>query len=60
MKLRFLGQAYSKSNNQIETQPSIHTARFLGQSYTPCQPLLSAKSQLGVRKYRGVVYGSEV
>ncbi len=29
MQLRFLGQVYSASNNQIETIPSEHTARFL-------------------------------
>ncbi len=58
MKLRFLGQAYSANNNQIETLPSEHQARFLGQSYTPRRPVNAAKSRLGVCKYRGVAYGA--
>jgi hypothetical protein len=58
MKLRFLGQAYSTSNNQIETVASEYTGRFLGQNYTLRRPLPAVKSQLGVRKYRGVAYGA--
>ena len=59
MKLRFLGQAYFSNCDRIETFPSEHTARFLGQNYIPYRPVMpAAKSQLGIRKYRGVVYGS--
>ena len=58
MRLRFLGQAYSTSNHQIETIPSDHTARFLGQSYHLRRPVKTFKSQLGVRKYRGIAYGT--
>ena len=58
MKLRFLGQAYSTSNNQVETIPSDHTARFLGQHYNLRRPVKTFKSQLGVRKYRGIAYGA--
>ena len=58
MKLRFLGQAYSTSNNQIETIPSEHTARFLGQSYTPRRPIQTVNSRSEVKKYRGVAYGA--
>ena len=58
MKLRFLGQAYSSSNNQVETTASEHTARFLGQSYTPRRPVKTSNSQLGLRKYRGVAYSA--
>ena len=57
MKLRFLGQAYSTANNCLETIPSEHTARFLGQSYTLHRPLATPNARLGLRKYRGVVYG---
>ena len=59
MKLRFLGQAYSASNNQVETIPSEHTARFLGQRYTIRRPVQTINSPLGVRKkYRGVPYSA--
>ncbi len=57
MQLRFLGQAYSTSDNQVETNATEHTARFLGQSYTPRRPVQTSNSQLGLRKYRGVAYG---
>ena len=57
MKLHFLGQAYSTSNNQVETIPSDYTAHFLGQRYTLRRPIQIFKPQLGMRKYRGVVYG---
>ena len=60
MQLRFLGQAYSSSNNQVETTASEHTAHFLGQSYTPRRPVKTVNSQLGLRKYRGVAYGAKV
>lgn len=56
MKLRFLGQVYSTSNHRVKTIPSEYTARFLGQSYTPSLPIKPVKSQLGLRKYRGVSY----
>ena len=57
MKLRFLGQSYSASFNHIETKPSEQTGRFLGQEYTISHPIKTNKSQLGLRKYRGVTYG---
>ncbi|MEM9276495.1 MAG: DUF4278 domain-containing protein [Cyanobacteria bacterium P01_F01_bin.143] len=57
MQLRFLGQAYSTENNQVETTAAEHTAHFLGQSYTPRRPVKTSNSQLGLRKYRGIAYG---
>ena len=57
MKLHFLGQTYSTSNHSVPTVAINNTARFLGQSYTLRRPVHTFKSQLGVRKYRGVVYG---
>lgn len=56
MELRFLGQIYTTDHHQVKTFPSEYTARFLGQMYTPYLPLQLKKSQLGLRKYRGVVY----
>lgn len=56
MKLHFLGQAYTTSNNQIETEVLPQTGRFLGQIYSLRRPVKTAKSQLGL-KYRGVTYG---
>ncbi|GAB4549157.1 MAG: hypothetical protein Tsb0014_43840 [Pleurocapsa sp.] len=58
MKLRFLGQDYSTSNNQIETIASEDTARFLGRTYTTRRPIQTANSPSGIRKYRGVAYGA--
>ena len=58
MKLRFLGQAYSAKNNQVETVATKHTARFLGQSYIPHRPVQPFNSKLGLRKYRGIAYGA--
>ena len=58
MELRFLGQTYSTSNNSVETIPSDRTARFLGQKYQLRRPIHTFKSQLGLRKYRGVAYGA--
>ena len=59
MKLRFLGQTYYTSSDRIETIPSDCTACFLGQSYHIRRPIQTFKSQLGVRKYRGIVYGAK-
>ena len=58
MRLRFLGQTYATPNNQIETIPSDRTVRFLGQSYHLRRPIQTFKPQLGMRKYRGISYGS--
>ena len=59
MKLRFLGQAYSASNTSVETIASDCTARFLGRKYHLRRPVqTSQKTQLGLRKYRGVVYSA--
>ena len=59
MKLRFLGQAYSASNERVETIASDCNARFLGQNYTIRRPIQTFKPQLGIKKYRGVFYGAE-
>ncbi|MGK7950471.1 MAG: DUF4278 domain-containing protein [Xenococcaceae cyanobacterium] len=59
MKLRFLGQAYSASNHQVETIASDCNACFLGQRYTIRRPIQTLKPQLGIKKYRGVFYGAE-
>ena len=59
MELRFLGQAYSTSNYQVDTIASEHTGHFRGHSYTLRRPRQTFKSQLGVRKYRGVIYGAQ-
>jgi Domain of unknown function (DUF4278) len=58
MKLRFLGQTYSTSNNKIETIPSEYTARFRGKTYTPRRPVQAIKPQLVVKKYRGIAYSA--
>ena len=57
MKLSFLGQTYSTSNNQVATETSEQKGRFLGQSYYLRRPIHTSHSRLGVRKYRGVIYG---
>jgi hypothetical protein len=65
MKLRFLGQTYSSSNISINTVDTENTARFLGQIYTLRRPVQhlrlksQLKSQLGLKKYRGVSYDAE-
>ena len=59
MKLRFFGQVYSASNNQVKTEILEQTGRFLGQTYNLRRPTKTFKSQLGIRKYRGITYGSE-
>ena len=58
MKLHFLGQAYTTNNDSVPTVTTTQQARFLGQSYTLRRPVAQYKSQLGVRKYRGVAYGA--
>jgi hypothetical protein len=58
MKLRFLGQAYSTSNNSVETIASEDTARFLGRPYTIRRPVQTINSSSGIRKYRGIAYGA--
>jgi hypothetical protein len=58
MELRFLGQTYSTSSNQIDTETTNETGRFLGQKYTLRRPITATIQQLGLRKYRGVVYGA--
>ncbi|MBE9046938.1 DUF4278 domain-containing protein [Pleurocapsales cyanobacterium LEGE 10410] len=60
MELRFLGQAYSTSNSFASTVETENTARFLGQTYTLRRPANNLKSspRLGLKKYRGVVYGT--
>lgn len=59
MELRFLGQVYSASNNQVKTEILEQTGRFLGQTYNLRRPSKTFKPQLGLKKYRGVFYGSE-
>ncbi|MEM8722904.1 MAG: DUF4278 domain-containing protein [Cyanobacteria bacterium P01_G01_bin.39] len=57
MKLRFRGQAYSASNNSVETIASEHTAHFLGRAYTLRRPVQTVNPFSGiVKKYRGVAY----
>lgn len=56
MKLRFLGQTYNTYNHQIDTEILTETGRFLGQNYSIRRPVKTVKSQLGLRKYRGVAY----
>ncbi len=56
MKLHFLGKSYSASNHQLDTGYTNYQAHFLGQVYTPRLPLKPLKSQLGLRKYRGISY----
>ena len=58
MRLRFLGQTYLQSNCEVSTDYTNYTARFLGQTYTPRLPVKPIKSQLGLRKYRGISYKS--
>ena len=60
MELRFLGQTYFTSDNSVETQAIPYIARFRGQSYVLRRPVksLQTKSQLGLKTYRGVTYGS--
>lgn len=58
MKLHFLGQTYTTSNDRVETIPSDYTARFLGKPYHLRRPIETFKSPLGIRKYRGITYGS--
>ncbi|MDJ0902309.1 MAG: hypothetical protein QNJ55_26250 [Xenococcus sp. MO_188.B8] len=54
MQLIYCVQAYSTSNNQIET----HNPRFLGQDYNSRRPVTTVNSQLGARKNRGEVDSS--
>ena len=58
MKLSFLGQTYSTSSKSIETVAIPHIARFRGQSYILRRPVksLQLKTQLGLKKYRGIIY----
>jgi len=56
MELRFLGQSYSSNSIVVETINSGIIARFRGQSYIPKRSIYSSKSQLTIRKYRGVLY----
>ena len=59
MKLRFLGQAYTTSDNSVETIASEHTASFLGRTYTLRRPVRPINSASGIsKKYRGVPYGA--
>ncbi len=50
MQLTYRGQAYSTSNNQIETVATEYIARFRRQSYMLCRPVKTVNSQLGIRK----------
>lgn len=61
MELRFLGRAYATTDNSIPTVAVPQTARFLGRSYTLRRPAANVrlKSQLNLRKYRGVAYQSQ-
>ena len=63
MKLRFLGQTYSLSQQQILTTPSENIACFRGQKYnlpvpvtTPSERSRPTELTAVVQKYRGVSY----
>ena len=56
MKLQFLGQTYEPVEQHITTLPSEQQATFRGRSYTLPRPITVSKSQLCLRKYRGVSY----
>ena len=63
MKLRFLGQRYSQSQQQIATIPSEDTACYRGQRYNLRVPVAACQSRslesltsAVVHKYRGVSY----
>ena len=59
MKLRFLGQAYSATNNSVDTIPSEYTARFLGRTYVVRRSIDTINPASGIsKKYRGVAYGA--
>lgn len=56
---KFARQVYSTLNHRIETKATEQTGHFLGQKYHLRRPVItSQKTQLGVLKYRGVVYGA--
>ena len=57
MQLRFLGQSYTTSSNQVETEITNQTGSFLGRKYPLHRPVKTTNSQLGLKKYRGVAYG---
>lgn len=63
MKLRFLGQSYSQSHQQIATIASEYTACYRGQRYNLRMLVATEKSRSPesltsavVHKYRGVSY----
>ena len=57
MQLRFLGQAYSADNYQVETIASAQKGQFLGQTYSLRRPVQTFTPQRGLRKYSGLIYG---
>jgi hypothetical protein len=57
MQLRYRGTTYQAQETKVESTTSVETARFLGRTYIRYLPLQINKSQLGEKKYRGVVYG---
>lgn len=67
MKLRFLGQTYTRSQVHIETISSDYIACFRGQNYYLRVPVMNHQvinkkarnkisSSASIRKYRGVSY----
>ena len=63
MKLRFLGQTYSLSQQQMPTIPSGNKACFRGQQYnlrlpvaTPVPVVSPSQVSAVIHKYRGVSY----
>ena len=62
MKLRFLGQTYTRSQVHLETISSDYIACFRGQNYYLRVPVMNNKarnkisSSASIRKYRGVSY----
>ncbi len=57
MELRFLGQVYSASDSQVPTVKLDRKAHFLGKTYYLRRPVRTFRSQIGLRKYRGISYG---
>ena len=57
MELRYRGNVYQAQNTQVETLDLGEKAQFLGQTYVRRRPKPQYTSQLGIRKYRGIIYG---
>ena len=57
MKLRFLGQSYTKPHNHLLSTSDLESRDDgQGKNYTLTRPVKSFKADYGLRKYRGVKY----